>query len=128
MLVVWLSHDLLLQICRVCLSNCQGQPNCISYCIWMTSSSIHICTLKQHSMFTCRQNKHTQRHIVEGENAISNCENFKCPDKMVLQISGVPFFFAHSCTRIILVSFALCWSDKTMGYDFCNYLQDKDIY
>ncbi len=39
---------------------------CIVFC---TSSIIHICTLKQHSMFTCRQNKHTQRHIVEAENA-----------------------------------------------------------
>ncbi len=27
------NRDLLLQICRVCLSNCYGQINCISYCI-----------------------------------------------------------------------------------------------
>ncbi len=32
----------------------------IVFFIWMTSSGIHICTLKQHSMSTCRQNKHTQ--------------------------------------------------------------------
>ncbi len=48
--------------------------NCI--CIWMAICSIHICTMKQHSMSTCRQNKHTQRHLVEAENAILNCENW----------------------------------------------------
>ncbi len=26
--------------------------------------------IEQHSMSTCRQNKHTQRHLVEAENAI----------------------------------------------------------
>ncbi len=45
------------------------------FCILITSSSIHICTLKQNSMSTCRQNKHTQRHLVEDEHAISNCED-----------------------------------------------------
>ncbi len=48
---------------------------CIVFCIWMTSSSINIYTLKHHSMSTCRENKHTQRHLVEAENAFSNCEN-----------------------------------------------------
>ncbi len=33
LIIVWLSHGLLLSICRLCLSNCQGQSNCISYCI-----------------------------------------------------------------------------------------------
>ncbi len=33
---------------------------CIVFCIWMTGSSIHICKLKQHSMSTCRQNKHIE--------------------------------------------------------------------
>ncbi len=46
----------------------------IVFCIWMTSSGLHICSLKQHSMSTCRQNKH--RYLVEAENAISNCENW----------------------------------------------------
>ncbi len=59
----------------MCISNYEGQKSvfCIVFCIWMTSSSIHICTLKQHSMSTCRQNNHR----VEVENAISNCETFK---------------------------------------------------
>ncbi len=32
--------------------------------------------LKQYGMSTCRQNKHAVRHLVEAENAISNCENW----------------------------------------------------
>ncbi len=72
MIVVWLSHGLLLHIYRVCLSSCQRQKIvfCIVFCIWMTSSDIHICALKQYNMSTCSQNKPTQRHLVEAENAI----------------------------------------------------------
>ncbi len=51
---------------------------CIVFCIWMISSNIYIFTWKQHSMSTCRQNKHTQRHLVEAEDAISKCENCGC--------------------------------------------------
>ncbi len=58
----------------MCLSNCQGQKNCTTYCILYLNDysrpwalSIHVCTLKQHSMSTCRQNKHKQRHFVEAE-------------------------------------------------------------
>ncbi len=45
-----------LQVCKMGLSNCQGHNYVfhIVFCIWMTSSGIHICTLKQHSMSTCR--------------------------------------------------------------------------
>ncbi len=38
-------------------------------------SNIYICTLKQHSMSTCKQEKGTQRHLVKAEKAISNYEN-----------------------------------------------------
>ncbi len=44
---------------------------CIVFCIWMISSVKYICTLKQHSMSTYMQNKHTWRYLVETENAIS---------------------------------------------------------
>ncbi len=43
----------------------------------MTSSGIHICILKQHNKSTFRQNKHTQRHLMEAEKSISNCENWE---------------------------------------------------
>ncbi len=49
----------------------------VVFCTWMTSSSIYIYALKQHSMSTCKQNKHMQRHLVQPENAISNCENYE---------------------------------------------------
>ncbi len=45
------------------------------FCILTTSSGIHICTLKQYSMSTCMQNKYTQLHLVEAENAISIYNN-----------------------------------------------------
>ncbi len=64
-----------------CFSNCQGQKMYfeIVFCIWMTSFVIHICTLKQHTMSTCSQNKHPQRHLVEDENAVSNWEKLMEP-------------------------------------------------
>ncbi len=45
------------------------------FCIWMISFCLDICTLKQHSMSSSMQNKHKERHLVETENAISNCKN-----------------------------------------------------
>ncbi len=48
---------------------------CIVFYILITSSGVHICTLKQQSMSTCRRNKHTQRHLVKTGNAILNHEN-----------------------------------------------------
>ncbi len=57
-----------------CFSQTVNAPQnafCIVFGILMTSSGIYICTLKQHGMSTCRQNKHTQRHLVEAENTIS---------------------------------------------------------
>ncbi len=45
--------------------------------IEVTEHVSHICTFNQHNMFTCRLNKHTQRPLVETENAITNCENSK---------------------------------------------------
>ncbi len=70
---------LLLQICSVSLK--LPRPKIlylfhIVFGILMTSSGIYICTLTQHSMSTCRQNKHTQRHLVEAANAIPNFDNW----------------------------------------------------
>ncbi len=61
MIVVWLSHGLLLQIYSVSLKRPRLKNVLyILFCIWMTCSSIHNCTLNQHCMSTCRQNKHTE--------------------------------------------------------------------
>ncbi len=38
-------------------------------------SFIFIFTFKQHSMSTCKQDKDTQIHLVEAENAIWNCKD-----------------------------------------------------
>ncbi len=46
----------------------------IVFCICMTSYSIHICKLTQHSMSTCRQNKHRWRNLVEAK-MLSQTEN-----------------------------------------------------
>ncbi len=78
----------------------------IVFCIWMTSSGIqkntHICTLKQNSMSTCRQNKHTQRHIVEAENAISNWENYTKFVKELEPMAWCYFFHQMRYTDVCL--------------------------
>ncbi len=53
------SYSLFLQICKVCLQNCHVQNVFILYCIWSVRA-YKICTLKQHRVLTCRQNKHTE--------------------------------------------------------------------
>ncbi len=72
------------------VSNCQGQKIVfrIVFCIWITSSSIHISTLKQHSMSACRQNKDTHRYLVKAENAISNCENWPSKASLKTQLAN----------------------------------------
>ncbi len=48
--------------------NCQCKQYCISYWnLYLNDQFWHTCTLKQHSMSTCRYNKHRQRHLVESE-------------------------------------------------------------
>ncbi len=65
-------------------NTCRGKIklyNLVS-CIWITSSSIHICILKQHNMSTCRQNKQTQRHLVETENENYTLQSLSLTGKM----------------------------------------------
>ncbi len=67
---MWLSHGLLLQICRGCLSHCKAkQMHYLLYFVFEWPVLVHI-------FAHWRQNKHTQRHLAEAENAISNCETF----------------------------------------------------
>ncbi len=54
----------------------QGQKKiCILYYFLYLKDQFWHIYLKQHSMSNCRQNKHTQRHLVEAENVISIIEN-----------------------------------------------------
>ncbi len=69
----------------------------IAFCILMTSSSIYICTLKLHSLSTCMHNKHTQRHLVEAENAISNYENYSLPNSEFHHKGILELYMCISC-------------------------------
>ncbi len=77
----------------------------ILFCIWMIKSGIYIWILKQHSMSTCRQNKHTQRQLVESENAVSNCEKY-----LICTI----YTLAQSCSSVEPTLALIC---------HCNYFQ-----
>ncbi len=70
MVYFWKSADYVFQTAK-------AKKHCILNSIFYLNEYFQntYCTLKQHSMSTCRHNKHTQRHLVEAENAISNCEN-----------------------------------------------------
>ncbi len=61
--IIRLSHCLLVQICSVSqTTKAKKIVFHIGFCICMISSSIYISTLKQYSVSTCMQNKHTQTH------------------------------------------------------------------
>ncbi len=58
--------------CVIQIAKAKTNGFSILFGIEMTSSCIHICTMKQISIPTCKHNTHTQGHLVEAENAISN--------------------------------------------------------
>ncbi len=67
-----LSHGFLLKIYKVCLSNCQGWTNCISFCTWYLNDYIHILSK---IAYLPAYIINTQRHLV------SNCDTEGCTTK-----------------------------------------------
>ncbi len=84
-----------------CLSNCQGQTICISYCLLYLNDQFPIYIFAHWSSMaclpTCRIN--TQRHLVETENAISNCATktklascLTVPSRVTCEVNNEPTY------------------------------------
>ncbi len=112
---MWLSHGLFLQIYRVNLSNCQGPK--IFFVLYFEFEWLVLAHKFAHwSNIACLPagRINTQRHLMEAENTISNCEN--CIYKYVLP-PGVTVYHPHLILCILLCMFAsiLTWPAGPMA-------------
>ncbi len=81
--------------------------------------------VKQHRIFTCRQNKHTHRHLVEAENVISNCENHTalyCTFVIQLLLLDENCKVGTEWTINFLPLPKCCFIDVVLSFSYCRYL------